>query len=86
LEGTTIATVPLVCRRTFSSREELLKLLDTQSSYTDGFLEGIYLRVDEDEPGLYLEKRCKLVRPDFIQGIEDHWMKKKMVKNIVAFD
>ena len=56
-----------------------------QSKLCDGFLEGVYLRVDEPEPAdkstvTYLEARCKLVRPDFIQNIEDHWMKKKMVR------
>ncbi len=36
--------------------------------------------------GHYLERRAKLVRADFIQNIEEHWSKKKLVKNLVAFE
>ena len=44
----------------------------------------MYLRVDK---GKWLDKRCKLVRPDFIHGIaEGHWMKRKMEKNKIDFN
>ena len=63
-----------------------------------GFVEGVYLRIDENDAdpadaetaaaaapttGLYLEKRCKVVRPDFVQAIDTHWMKQTLVKNTI---
>jgi len=45
---------------------------------------GVYVRIDGDQ---FNEERGKIVRPDFIQGIEDgdHWMKQQLVKNVVVF-
>eukprot|EP00475_Leptophrys_vorax_P015288 TRINITY_DN21663_c1_g1_i1.p1 TRINITY_DN21663_c1_g1~~TRINITY_DN21663_c1_g1_i1.p1 ORF type:complete len:715 (+),score=194.43 TRINITY_DN21663_c1_g1_i1:622-2766(+) len=79
-----VHTVPVIAQDVvIKSREEMLALLDTKSTLHEGFVEGIYLRIEE---GDYLSKRCKLVRPDFIQNIEDHWMKQTMVKNSIKFD
>mmetsp|Transcript_47332 Transcript_47332/g.95405 ORF Transcript_47332/g.95405 Transcript_47332/m.95405 type:complete len:276 (-) Transcript_47332:220-1047(-) len=47
-----------------------------------GVVEGVYLRVDE---GDWLARRCKIVRPDFVQGITTHWSKMDIVKNKVAY-
>jgi hypothetical protein len=43
-------------------------------------VEGIVFRVDEEQ---YNVRRAKVVRPDFIQGIQDsgHWMTRTVVKN-----
>ena len=41
-------------------------------------MEGVYLRIDSDER---LLERGKIVRPDFVQAIETHWMAKALVKN-----
>lgn len=63
------------------------------------FAEGVYLRIDtEPEPrssgkgpgereSRWLKTRAKLVRPDFIQSINDgaHWSKKEVRKNQVDF-
>jgi atypical dual specificity phosphatase len=48
----------------------------------DGYVEGVYLRVDD---GDWLARRCKVVRPDFVQGITEHWSKMVPVKNQVAY-
>merc|ERR1712060_212577 len=84
LIGGGIPCVPHIAERTFNSREELEQLLSMRSAYGDGPLEGIYLRMDEPEDlggGLWLRQRGKIVRADFIQGIEDggHFIKKEVV-------
>lgn len=82
LAGTGIPTVPVVAKRVFRSREELIPLLDTLSCFREeGPVEGVYLRVESGLPTQH--RRCKLVRPDFVQGITKHWMGEKVVKNTV---
>jgi atypical dual specificity phosphatase len=78
LDGLDIPIVPLIARRRFESRAQLLELLETPSAYYDGFVEGAYLRVDEGEHNC---NRGKIVRPDFIQGITTHWQSHAFVKN-----
>ena len=78
--------VPTITTRTFNQPDELLPYLETKSKFRDdnSTVEGVYLRVDK---GKWLDKRCKLVRPDFIHGIaEGHWMKRKMEKNKIDFN
>ena len=53
-----------------------------KSRYREGFVEGIYIRLNKDG---FLKSRCKLVRPDFIQHIEDHWSKTGLIKNKITF-
>jgi hypothetical protein len=43
---------------------------------------GLYVRIDGD---VFLEKRGKIVRNDFIQTPETHWTKSQFIKNIVVF-
>ncbi len=67
--------------------------LDTPSAFYDGPCEGVYLRVDEDANypegavvgGPYCKYRGKLVRSDFLQGIEEQWTRQKLTKNIVRY-
>ena len=99
LAGLGIPVVRTIARRPFSSKEELLELLETQSAYSDRFVEGAYLRIDSDagvgaageEPAATAAAaaarsasnnvlRGKIVRPDFIQGIEEHWQRQELVK------
>lgn len=62
------------------SLAELHILLDRPSNYGARYLEGIYLRQDND---LWLQQRAKLVRNDFIQAIKEHWSKKKIIPNLL---
>jgi atypical dual specificity phosphatase len=86
LKKTTIPVVPIIDKKTFTSvkeiKEELIKYLDTKSRYRDGPVEGIYIRKNKDG---FLERRCKIVRPDFIQGIEEHWMKSGLIRNTITY-
>eukprot|EP01012_Entosiphon_sulcatum_P031287 TRINITY_DN3924_c0_g1_i2.p1 TRINITY_DN3924_c0_g1~~TRINITY_DN3924_c0_g1_i2.p1 ORF type:complete len:1006 (-),score=130.86 TRINITY_DN3924_c0_g1_i2:8-3025(-) len=83
LATTSLHCVPCIAsKRTFKSREELLALLDTTSQFYDGPVEGVYLRIDDANDEFHVQ-RAKIVRPDFIQGMDEgeHWTKKKLQKN-----
>ncbi len=45
-------------------------LVSTTSIYRGGTCEGIYLRQEDEE---WLVARAKLVHPDFVQNIGEHW-------------
>ena len=63
-----------------------MELLDSQSIYYDGYIEGLVLRkVGDHKPGKdnFFADRAKLVRPDFLQNIEEQWTKQEFVKNIL---
>jgi atypical dual specificity phosphatase len=77
-----IFSVPIITTKKFLSRESVAALLDTKSAFRDDVVEGIYLRIETED---VLIKRCKLVRPDFVQGITEHWTKKVLVKNKILF-
>jgi len=90
LEGLGIPVVPRVAERAFSGAQEVLALLGRPSSYCEGPMEGVYLRIDEPEElggGLWLQHRGKIVRADFIQGIADdgHWIHKEVKRNRLGF-
>ena len=81
-----IPVVPLITMRTFKDPMELMPLLESKSAFRadGGTVEGVYLRTDDTQ---WNRSRCKLVRPDFIQHIEDgHWVKRKMEKNQIDVD
>jgi len=66
---------------------EIQKLLNTKSRFATGgtFVEGVVLRI-EDSDNKWLEHRLKIVRPDFIQGIEDHWSCRNVEKQIIDWE
>merc|ERR1712196_345230 len=84
LANCSIPIVPFIAQRAFSSKEELKDLMKQKSSYYNGDMEGIYLRIDETaaQGARYLQKRGKIVRPHFLQQIEQngHFSKMAFVK------
>jgi len=82
LKDTGIRSVPLIAEGVFQ-KDQLLKLLETDSRFHSGKVEGVYIRIDE---GGQLQNRGKIVREDFIQEIDEHWSKKTVVKNIVVYE
>lgn len=56
-------------------------LASTTSAYRGGFCEGIYLRREDEN---WLNARAKLVRPDFVQGISEHWRSRNLRWNTVG--
>jgi hypothetical protein len=81
---TSLRLVPFIGHQTLTSRAELLALLDTHSQIgaQTTFVEGVVLRIED---GAALCERAKIVRPDFVQNIDEHWTKQGLVKNTVLF-
>lgn len=71
-----ISKVPDIAHGRFTY-SEIQKLL-SQSKLTNQPAEGIYLRINQ---GDWLEQRAKLVRPSFIQSIEQHWSRSTIRPN-----
>lgn len=71
-----ISQVPMIERGHFTLSE--LKSLLSQSQLSDNPAEGLYLRFDQCD---WLEQRAKLVRPAFIQSIEQHWSRSGIKAN-----
>lgn len=73
----------------YNDLNTLKAMLQNNSKFYNGPLEGIYLRIDD---GKWLKERAKVVRADFLHGAEssgsevEHWSKKQLVKNIVRYD
>ena len=61
---------------------ELSKLL-SQSKLTDKPAEGLYLRADQSD---WLAQRAKLIRPVFIQSVEQHWSRPGIKANRLRQD
>lgn len=51
-----------------------------KSHFGDDLCEGLYFRLDYT----WLELRAKYVRPNFVQTIDQHWSKEKLVTNCLS--
>lgn len=71
-----IFQVPAIKHGYFSLSE--LNSFLSQSQLSDKPAEGLYLRFDS---GDWLEQRAKLVRPTFIQSVEQHWSRSGIKAN-----
>ncbi|TCO81270.1 RNA ligase [Plasticicumulans lactativorans] len=77
-QGLRVAVVPAVARGRTSSAG-LQELLRSQPSrFRDGPMEGVVVRVEDDD---WLLQRAKLVRTDFTQQIEAHWRSRTLEWN-----
>lgn len=85
LEPTGIPVAPILAFQQIRTRDELIAMLETPSQFRSqgATLEGVYLRHEADDGQVY---RCKLVRPDFVQGITSHWMSCGLRKNTIVFN
>ena len=90
-----LPVVRKICQnKRFENKEEIEDLLNNTMSYykrTDTNdkidnnpqpIEGLYIKIDDNQKGINT-LRCKLVRSDFIQGIQQHWIHQKMVQNVI---
>lgn len=75
-----IVSAPHVFQGTLT-RGKLKEMVNTNSAFYPGPLEGLYLRTEE---GGFLRQRAKLVRAEFIQSVQTHWTKERMVLNELA--
>lgn len=76
-----IDQVPILNRGYFSLSE--LNSFLSQSKLSGKPAEGLYLRFDR---GDWLEQRAKLVRPAFIQSVEQHWSRLGIKANQLRMD
>jgi ATP-dependent RNA circularization protein (DNA/RNA ligase family) len=76
LECTGISQVPVIAKGRFTL-EGLEKLL-SKSNFSDQPAEGLYLRIESDD---WLLQRAKLVRPAFVQSLEQHWFRSGIKPN-----
>ncbi len=74
-----LAKVPVLGQRKFKLAE--LSHMLKQSQLGDAPAEGLYVRRDEGE---WLAARAKLVRPEFVQAIEEHWSRRSIEVNELA--
>jgi hypothetical protein len=51
------------------------------SRLADGPAEGLYVRIDQSER---LVARAKIVRPEFMQAIDEHWSRKELQTNTLV--
>jgi ATP-dependent RNA circularization protein (DNA/RNA ligase family) len=58
-------------------------LATTPSSYRDGGCEGVYFRHEDKD---WLISRAKLVHPDFVQSIGEHWRSRALRWNVLNTD
>ena len=79
LAETSIPIVPLIAHKSFESLDELKSLLEIKSQFYEGRIEGVYLRVCDNDD-LWTIDRGKIVRADFMCGSE-FWSKGGVVAN-----
>ena len=84
LRGSGIRQVPLITETEQITRNELLQMLRRKSAWTNGLVEGVYIRIEDDERATTVG-RGKIVRSDFIAGNE-HWSKGKVTLNGLSDD
>lgn len=73
-----VRSVVAIAQGRFTLQQLKELLIESHSQYRDGSMEGIVIR-KENPCGV--EARAKLVRPDFVQGIEEHWRKRPIQWN-----
>ena len=78
IKQTKLKEVPYLGKEIISPKS-LFKMLESKSVLYNGPVEGLYLRIDGEDG--YLIDRAKVVRPSFIQSIEQHWSKQELVPN-----
>lgn len=76
-----LSVVPLLNRGRFTVKELEGLVLTGRSTYRDGRLEGLVIRQDGPQ---WCERRAKLVHPDFVQQIEEHWRSRALEWNELA--
>ena len=80
LAGTDIRLVPVLYQGQMPPEDDLRRMVQQWSRFTDGRLEGVYVKVERDEK---VTSRGKVVRSDFIAGNE-HWSKGPLQTNELA--
>ncbi len=83
VEKLQIKEVPRVNQAQTSVKELTAWVQSHRSRFRDGSLEGLVLRHEDED---WLLDRAKIVRPDFVQSIEEHWRSRALQWNRVNWD
>ena len=75
LRSLRIHEVPFIKEKTFDNESQIQDLLERQSVLYNGPVEGVYLRLEDNDK---LLRRAKIVRPEFTQSIEEHWTRQAL--------
>jgi ATP-dependent RNA circularization protein (DNA/RNA ligase family) len=76
-----LRTVPEIARGQFTPDQLIDLLLNAQSQFRDGSIEGLVIRSEGEDLSV---ARAKLVRPDFSQAIQEHWSSRPLSWNRLA--
>ena len=77
-EHTRVSPVPRLFAGRVSLRDLQVMLDSQQSRVGAGPVEGLYVRRESSE---WLEGRAKIVRPEFLMAIEEHWSARPLERN-----
>ncbi|MFZ3131682.1 MAG: RNA ligase family protein [Desulfosporosinus sp.] len=70
-----IHEVPFLGKMTFANESQIHELLERHSVLYNGPVEGVYLRLEDNDK---LLRRAKIVRSEFTQSIEEHWTRQAL--------
>jgi ATP-dependent RNA circularization protein (DNA/RNA ligase family) len=73
-----LCVTPEVARGHMTLRELIDLVTRVRSRFSPGPTEGIVIRRDE---GVWSDRRAKLVRPSFLQSIDEHWRRRPLKWN-----
>ncbi|KAF8893678.1 ATP dependent DNA ligase [Gymnopilus junonius] len=82
LEGTSIPLAPIIHQGSMPTDTELLQMIQQQSMFYEGRVEGVYVKVEVNNS---VKHRGKMVRSDFISGNE-HWTRGGLKVNSLKLD
>lgn len=75
VQGIGLAVAPCLVRGRTNLAELERLVINSRSKYGDTALEGVVVRQDNSQVS---QIRGKLVRPDFVQSIEEHWRRRSL--------
>lgn len=81
VKGLNISLVPVLARRRVSLAEVEAIAMTGVSRFGTNALEGVIIRQESAD---FLDRRAKLVRPDFAQAIGEHWRNRRIEWNAVV--
>lgn len=76
-----LALVPCLARKRMTLEAVKALVMTGTSRFGDTPLEGVVIRREDQT---FLERRAKLVRPDFAQAIAEHWRSRRIEWNAVS--
>ncbi|MBB4143241.1 RNA ligase family protein [Rhizobium rhizoryzae] len=80
---TGLSTTPRVAEGFFDRNNLVSLLMSSESKFRHGSVEGLIIKAEANG---FCEMRAKIVRPDFVQQINEHWSARRLEWNRVESD